>query len=345
VELITLAPDATTEQRRSALARPALGLRAGHLVVFPTETVYGLGAHAFDANAVARVFAVKGRPANDPLIVHVLAHWPLDAVFEAPTPLMRRLVAHFWPGPLTLVAARAAGVPNAVTSGSASVAVRAPAHPVAQCLLDLAGVAVAAPSANRFGFVSPSTAAHVLADIGPQCDWVIDGGPTFHGIESTVVAVDGDSLRILRHGSVTAEQLAAHGELREPDPRVSMADKHGAAEALASPGMLTRHYAPETRTIAVIPGARLDHLAGADSRLAVYLGYDDRPRPPHWAGAWRSLGNIADLAGVARNLYAALHEADDAGHALIVVELTERPELGRAIDDRVRRSASGVVWT
>jgi L-threonylcarbamoyladenylate synthase len=350
MHLLTLDIDSTESARRAALAAPARALRDGLLVVFPTETVYGLGAHALDPDAVARVFAVKGRPANDPLIVHVLTEWPLESVFATPTALLQRLVDAFWPGPLTLVAPRSSAILDAVTSGSPLVAVRAPAHPVARCLLELSGVPVAAPSANRFGFVSPTTVDHVLADIGPQCDWVIDGGPTQHGIESTVLSLGADerSVRILRHGAITAEQLA---------PFATVVDAGGPAAArsatapattdptTAAPGQAVRHYAPRTRTIAVEPDAAtaalLDRIG---AQTAVYLGYDDRPRPPGWRGEWRTLGSTDDLEGVAHRLYAALHDIDDSGYDLIAVELTACPGLGRAIDDRLRRSANGSVW-
>ena len=358
VDVRGLARDA----RRAELAPAAACLRGGGLVVLPTETVYGLGAHAFDEAAVARVFAVKGRPATDPLIVHVHPGWPLSLVLHEPSPVVRELAARFWPGPLTIVAPKAAAVPASVTSGLDRVAVRAPAHPVALDLLDLAGVAVAAPSANRFGYVSPTTAAHVLADIGPRCDYVVDGGPTAHGIESTVVAVEPDDddgrrgaravLRVLRHGAVTVEQLALVDGVRVVDAvAASAAEAPGDDLARPAPGMLTRHYAPSVRTVAVRRSA--DAARGLDVLVACtagagtvrYLGYDERDLPPGVAADPRvervSLGSLHDLAAVARGLYGALRDADASGAAVLLVELTEQPGLGRAIDDRLRRAASG----
>jgi L-threonylcarbamoyladenylate synthase len=328
------------------LRRAAAVLRDGGTVAFPTETVYGLGALAWSADAVRKVFEAKGRASDDPLIVHVLADWPLDDVYRDPPAELCRLARAYWPGPLTLVGPRAAHVPLEVTAGLDSVAARSPAHPVAQRLIELTGAPVAAPSANRFTYVSPTTAQHVLDDLDGRIDVVVDGGATPAGIESTVLRVEDDgTFTVLRHGALPVEWLTEEDPARFVEP-----DAH--ADRSASPGRTVKHYSPRTRTVAAVARPAADALAGiaAHPELAGsaggpvrYLGYGDAPAvlPPAWES--QPLGERADLAGVARALYAALRAADGAGAGLIVIELCGEPGLGRAIDDRIRRAASGVV--
>ncbi len=247
-----------------ALAAPAAALAAGALVAFPTETVYGLGADAWNPAALARIYAVKGRPATDPLIVHVL-DWPAARALVDPRadrPLLdlaARLAAAFWPGPLTLVLPRHPRLPLEVTGGGPSVALRAPAHPVARRLLALAGVPVAAPSANRFGGVSPTSADDVLADLGPGLDWLVDGGPCPLGLESTVLDLRGPRPRILRPGGVSREALAAllPQGLEGPGDEATQADGSAAedgAGAIANAG---------------------DPVAGSDTDIGGASGIDD----------------------------------------------------------------------
>ena len=320
----------------AASVEPAAELiRAGRLVAFATETVYGLGADAFDPVAVRSIFAAKGRPPDDPLIVHVLPQWPLEQVFASVSPIAQLLVDRLWPGPLTIVGPKAAGVPDLVTSGLPDVAVRAPSHPVAQALLAAAGRPIAAPSANRFSYVSATTADHVIDDLGDSVDAVLDSGPATAGIESTVVRVNGTVLEVLRHGALsTADILAAVPELTSAiDPP--------ARSSAASPGQLITHYSPTTGTVALRAGATLPSEFAAGSRRVVVLGYD-RPATSGLIET-RSLGSRDDLDGVARTLYAKLRSADEAGADLIVVELTGADGIGRALDDRITRAASGVV--
>jgi L-threonylcarbamoyladenylate synthase len=322
------------------LRRAAAVLRDGGTVAFPTETVYGLGALAWSSGAVRKVFAAKGRASDDPLIVHVLADWPLDDVYRDPPAELRRLARAYWPGPLTLVGPRAAHVPLEVTAGLDTVAARSPAHPVARRLIELTGAPVAAPSANRFTYVSPTTAQHVLDDLDGRIDVVVDGGATPAGIESTVLRVEDDgTFTVLRHGALPVEWLTEEDPARFVEP-----DAH--ADRSASPGRTVKHYSPRTRTVAVAAGADLAEVAGpaaAASGPVRYLGYLDAPAalPAGWQA--RPLGERADLAGVARALYAALRAADGGGGGLIVVELCGEAGLGRAIDDRILRAASGVV--
>src|SRR5690242_6187855 len=224
----------------AALARAAAVLRGGGLVAFPTETVYGLGANALDPAAVARIFAAKGRPATNPLIVHVAEAAEAVRVAAAWPEAAARLAERFWPGPLTLVLPRRDTVPDAVTAGGPTVAVRVPAHPVARALIRAAGVPVAAPSANRSTQVSPTRAAHVLTGLDGRIDLLLDGGPTAGGLESTVLAVTASPPRLLRRGLVRPGEIeAVVGALARSGPVAA-----ATGQVLPSPGMLGRHYAP-----------------------------------------------------------------------------------------------------
>ena len=252
---------------RAALRHAAEVLRGGGLVAFPTETVYGLGADALDPAAVARIFAAKGRPANNPLIVHVrrveqarrlAANWPEAA---------ERLAAEFWPGPLTLVVPRAAMVPEIVTAGAATVALRIPLHPVAQALLQAADLPIAAPSANRSNQISPTTAEHVLHGLGAAVDIVLDGGPASGGLESTVLDLSTNPPRLLRPGLVRPSEIErligpiACPELAPPDAAVDL------AAALPSPGMQRRHYAPRAPMECIAGSGRKARGSAACGRI------------------------------------------------------------------------------
>lgn len=336
-EVLAIDPD---HPDPTLVTRAARALRDGRLVALPTETVYGLGCDAFDEVAIERVFVAKGRPASDPLIVHVAGSAMLDRVVAGTLPAAARaLVEAFWPGPLTLVLPRHPGVPLAVTAGLETVAVRAPAHPVAAAIIAAAAIPVAAPSANRFGHISPTSAAHVLADLGDRCDLVVDAGRTQQGLESTVVAVRDRDVAVLRHGMVTVEELRAHCPL----PVVDQDEAH----AHQSPGHEARHYAPRTPTLAVVAGL-LPSAGALPPDLATaggvaYLGYADRrpSLPTGWS--FEDLGSLDSLPQVAHDLYEVLHRVDGARPELILVELTGQEGLGRAIDDRLRRAASSVV--
>jgi len=316
----------------AVIAEAAGRLRAGGLVAFPTETVYGLGASALDADAVGRVFAAKGRPPTNPVIVHVpgaaearlvAARWPAGA--EA-------LARRFWPGPLTLVLPRGAQVPLAVTAGLEQVAVRAPRHPVALALLRAAGLPVAAPSANRSTRLSPTTAAHVVAALGDRVDLVLDGGPTDVGIESTVLDLTGDVPRILRPGVVTATEIAAVLGVPVGVATGAVADD----AARASPGMMALHYAPRARVVLAaggeVPGA-VARLRAAGHRVGALVHRAD----PGEAALARRLP--ADPAGYARALYAALHDLDAACDAIVVEEVPDG-EAWAGVRDRLARAGS-----
>src|SRR5258708_7409792 len=228
---------------KSTIARAADILRSGGIVAFPSETVYGLGASAFDERAVARVFEVKGRPRFDPLIVHIAdIDWIGRLADRFPVPA-RALADRFWPGPLTLVLPKTPAVPDLVTAGCPTVALRIPRHPVAQALLRAADLPIAAPSANAFGRISPTTAAHVREQLGDAVDLIVDGGPCRIGIESTVVEVTEDRVVLHRFGGTTLEEIEGLvGEVIISGPRQRLSEPAG----MVAPGMLTQHYAPRT---------------------------------------------------------------------------------------------------
>jgi L-threonylcarbamoyladenylate synthase len=312
-----------TKATPEAIAEAAAALRRGELVAFPTETVYGLGADATNARAVAAIFEAKGRPRFNPVIAHVADVAAVGRLGKL-TAHGRRLADAFWPGPLTLVLEKQSDCPVAdlATAGLATVGVRVPAHPIARWLLLEAGVPVAAPSANRSGRVSPTTAAHVAADLADRVAMILDGGPTAVGLESTVIDVTGKWPVILRLGGVSRGDIAkAIGS-----PVVELAT--GDADKPASPGMLARHYAPATRL-------RLDARDVRDGEALLAFG----PRIPAHAGPVINLSASGDLTEAAANLFAALRTLDAAGATAIAAMPIPEEGLGEAINDRLRRAA------
>jgi L-threonylcarbamoyladenylate synthase len=305
------------------IARAAAVLRDGGIVAFPTETVYGLGADAFNPAAVARIFEAKQRPSFDPLIVHIADAEALEAVALEFNEAMLRLSARFWPGPLTIVTRKTAAVPALVTAGLATVAVRMPAHPVARELIRLAGTPVAAPSANPFGAISPTRAEHVMALLGDRVDLILDGGPTEHGLESTIVAVECEPA-ILRYGAVPREEIE-----RIIGPVI---ESTAAAEQPQAPGQLSRHYAPRVPLrivdFAIVPEAERP-AAGA-------LAFGEIPSGYRFV---RNLSASGDLREAAVHLFDYLHELG----ALSIDRIDAAPMpamgLGRAINDRLVRAA------
>jgi L-threonylcarbamoyladenylate synthase len=301
------------------LALAAKLICAGRLVAFPTETVYGLGANALDGAAVQLIYNAKGRPATSPLIVHVAdipmarqvtAEWP---------PLAQTLAERFWPGPLTLVLPKAESIPLIVTAGLRTVGVRIPSHPVALALIRRAGVPIAAPSANRFTQISPTTAAHVRAGLGSAADLILDGGATHVGIESTVVSLMREDPTILRLGMVSQSDLeAATGvswrvqNARDAESEVA----EGKLAGFAAPGMLSRHYAPKT---------------------PLFLLANEQPQPQ---GRGRILDMPPEPVAYAARLYAALHEADSEGWDWIGLREPPWNDKWAAIRDRLKRAAS-----
>lgn len=302
-------------------------LRRGELVVIPTETVYGLAADARNPQAVAGIFALKQRPPSRPLIVHLARAEQLDEwAVEIPA-YARELARHFWPGPLTLVLPRAPGVPDAVTGGQPTVALRVPAHPLARALLEAFGGGLAAPSANRYGHISPTTAEHVRRGFGAQTPLLLDGGPCQVGIESTIVACLDPEPVVLRPGALSPEALAA----------VAGVPVHTRGEgetALRVPGQSASHYAPRTAT-ALIPRQGLAGWAAAHPGRVGFLGYAP---PPFAAAVDHRLPT--EPAGAARALYAALHQLDAAGLDWIVIETPPAGAQWAAVRDRLERAAA-----
>ena len=315
-----------------AIARAAAFLREGRLVAFPTETVYGLGAHALDARAVRRIFEAKGRPSNNPLIVHVADAEGARALVSSWPETAQRLADVFWPGPLTLVLPRDARVPDAVTAGLDSVAVRVPAHPVALALIAAARVPVAAPSANRFTGVSPTTAAHVASALGDRVDLVLDGGPTSVGIESTVLSLAGGEATLLRPGIVSEEQIAAVvGPLRRAAP----IDDPDAPRP--SPGMHERHYAPRAVVRLSDDPDEIARLAREGARAGRTVGA--LLRTPIAVEAAHVVNLPDEPAAYARRLYATLHALDDLGCDLLVVQRVPDTGAWAGVRDRLERAA------
>ncbi|NOX62095.1 MAG: threonylcarbamoyl-AMP synthase [Chloroflexi bacterium] len=329
------------------IEQAAAVIRRGGLVAFPTETVYGLGANALDEKAVARIFAAKGRPFEDPLIVHIGdAEELTELVADAPE-TARILADRFWPGPLTLVLPKSPRVPDRVTAGLPTVAVRMPAHPVALALLRASQRPIAAPSANRFGYTSPVTAEHVLRDLGSEVDLILDGGPTTIGVESTVLDLTRTPPLILRPGGLTPEAL------REVIGQVGLRDStESTPGAQVSPGLLASHYAPHAQLVLVMgdPPAVLEKMAqiararlNRGERVGLLLADEDRPYFQTLDAPMVTLGSVRGLSQVARHLYAGMRDLDRAGVDVILAHSFAEQGLGFAINDRLIKAASQII--
>jgi L-threonylcarbamoyladenylate synthase len=310
-------------------------MRRGRLVAFPTETVYGLGAAAENESAVRAMFAAKGRPADHPVIVHLPDAAQLDMWAAAIPPAARRLAAAFWPGPLTLILRRGSGASNLVTGGLDTVGLRVPGHPVAQQLLRLFGGGIAAPSANRFGRVSPTTAQHVLDELDGRVDLILDGGPCTIGLESTIVDVSRGEPAVLRPGGVTAEQLAEvlgpfSSSPNSDAPRVS--------------GSLESHYAPRARVELLSPdqiAARAAELVAQGKRVTVLLREAEHheAEPHSFPQSAVVISLPRDDVELARTLYATLRRVDELGCDVALTTLPIEEGVGTAIADRLRKAA------
>lgn len=330
-----------TAQAQETIEQAAAILRAGGLVALPTETVYGLGANAYDAEAVARIFAAKQRPDWDPVIVHIASEAMLEKLVTEIPATARKLMAAFWPGPLTLLMPRSAAVPDSVTAGRPLVGVRMPAHPVAFELIYRAGIPVAAPSANTFGHTSPTTAAHVLEDLDGRIDAVLDGGPTEHGVESTVLDPCQNPMVIYRPGAVTAAQIQ---DVAGPVEVFRSAGGFKKRQSMPSPGVGLRHYAPNARLVLVdAPLAQLGtQMAQAASRfprerIGLMLPAEiDAPIAGAAVFAWGRLSAPVELA---RELYAGLRALDAQGCTVILCPLPAADGIGAAIRDRLHKAA------
>jgi L-threonylcarbamoyladenylate synthase len=339
----------------SAIEEAAEAIKAGKLVVFPTETVYGLGADALDPAAVQKIFDAKQRPANDPLIVHLAHIGQVNQCAVGLPPGARKLGLSFWAGPLTLILKKKPAVPDLVTAGLDSVALRVPAHRVARAIMEMAGVPVAAPSANRFSRPSPTTAQHVLDDLDGRVDLVLDAGPTDIGLESTIVDFTVDPPVIRRPGGITFEQV--HSLV----PEVVIAEGLASGdEPQVAPGQLTRHYAPNA-AMTIYEGAseQIVRRIAADARSAVAQGNrvgilapeEDLSAlapliaPSAAAGKIevRPIGSRTDLDRAGRELFAAIRALDATGVSVILASSFGSDGLARAIRDRLMRAAEGRV--
>jgi L-threonylcarbamoyladenylate synthase len=307
------------------IRKAAASIKAGGVVAFPTETVYGLGADGFNPVACARIFEIKGRPRFDPLILHAASTRQALRLFKrVPAPALR-LMKKFWPGPLTLVLPKSAAVPDIVTAGLATVAVRVPAHPQARALIKAAGCPIAAPSANRFGRLSPTTAAHVVKQLGAGPDIILDGGKTRIGVESTIVTFIKGRPVLLRPGGLPLEEIekVSGKAARAPD---------AGQRAPAAPGCLKKHYAPAARLKLISPA-----LAARPGRSAAYLAFSKRP-----AGSFLAVEVLSargELREAAAGLFSALHRLENSGAKTIYAEKVPPHGLGRAIMDRLRRAS------
>ena len=323
------------------IQRAAKSLAAGELVAFPTETVYGLGADALNPKAVAAIFTAKGRPSQDPLIVHIYRLNQLDLLVNKVPEAALDLMEEFWPGPLTLVLPKTDAVPGSVTSGLGSVAIRMPSHPVALELLRLAGTPIAAPSANLFGHTSPTTAQHVLADLDGRVGIILDGGACSVGVESTVLYLAGESPILLRPGGISLEEIEdVIGPVQVRQRQAD--DTHG----MPSPGMLARHYAPHT-PLTFYPKDMNGEAALQSLRVAINQGKrvgilaisEDVERYRASGAVVYDLGAREDHAAIAGQIYAALRWLDSQGLDLLIAHGVPAAGLGLAINDRLSRAA------
>ncbi len=319
------------------IAQAAKILREGGTVAFPTETVYGLGANALDATAVSAIFTAKERPSWDPVIVHVSDRAMLDQVAIV-SPQAERLIAAFWPGPLTLLLPRTKAIPDSVTAGRLLVGVRMPAHPIALALIEAAGVPIAAPSANRFGRTSPTTAAHVLDDLDHRIDAVLDAGPTAVGVESTVLDPNQSPIILYRPGAITPtmlEPIVGPVTLYQPEQQPAE------PQSLPSPGVGIRHYAPHATLTLVDTESelnnRLKQLLADKEKVGVMLPQDWTIHHRHIEiYRWNSFDNNEALA---QTLFSGLRELDRRGVTVILCPLPTTTGLGLAIRDRLQKAA------
>jgi L-threonylcarbamoyladenylate synthase len=342
-------PTRTPDEFRRAVHCAAELLRAGEVVALPTETVYGLAANALDADAVARIFSVKGRPSYNPIIVHVAGIRMARQCVKTWTETANRLAASFWPGPLTMVLARSARIPDVVTAGGPTVGVRWPNHPFIQAVIRTCGFPLAAPSANLSNCVSPTSANHVRHQLGGLIPLIVDGGPCCVGIESTVVDATSVPLRVLRPGMIHEETLSAIlSDLipaRSEGGEMPSKHAHPGGEALRSPGMLTRHYAPVSKLYVWRWRDEADLKAKIkDLRIPLdSVHILAREKIPSRSFAGRLSVMPHDAMGYARALYAELHACDTPGLAAIVVESPPDHHEWAGVADRLRRASAKPV--
>lgn len=355
-EVIKIDPNRPEESR---IERAVALLRAGEIIVFPTETVYGLGADAFQTGAIERIFAAKGRPFNDPLIVHIADEDALNLLVTHIPDSAKQLALAFWPGPLTMILPRRSQVPTLVTAGLETVAVRMPRHSVALALIHALGSPIAAPSANRFMHISPTTAQHALADLDGRVSLILDGGPCEVGVESTVLDLCSDVPRILRPGGVSLEALQRVLPHVEPPKARSITGNEPSStdnpdeEAQRSPGQLLLHYAP-TVPLLLFEGrgepmlramlAEVQRRCGQGERVGVLVADEDITVFEGSGALVHTLGNAADPAQVAAALFSGLRAIESTGVQVVLCRSFDTYGLGLAIHDRLLRAAGGKVF-
>ncbi len=324
-----IVPSRTREEHATAISRAVALLQRGEIVALPTETVYGLAADALNRIAVAKIFEAKDRPRFNPLIVHLPSRDWLERVVKIDNEsrdLVEKLIAQFWPGPLTLALGRQSIVPEIVTAGLDTVAVRISAHQIFAEIVRAFGKPLAAPSANRFGRISPTTAQHVQDELGGRIPLIVDAGPTAHGIESTIIAVHGGRIDVLRRGPITAEQLSIFGKINIVT-----------AEKVSAPGQLPSHYAPKTPLRLV---EDFDSFSPKLNQRCALLAWNAIENDERFI-AIRNLSERKDLREAAANLFRYLRELDALDVDLIVAEPVPDQGLGAAIMDRLRRASQG----
>ncbi|MEN3048340.1 MAG: L-threonylcarbamoyladenylate synthase [Candidatus Caldarchaeales archaeon] len=331
---------------REAIEEAARVIRSGGLVAFPTETVYGLGADALNPDAVARVFEAKGRPPDNPLIVHVADPESVHLLASKVPPVAERLIREFWPGPLTLVLRRTELVPAVTSAGLDTVAVRMPDHPVSLELIRASGTPIAAPSANRSGSPSPTTADHVMRDLGGLIEMVLDGGPTEIGVESTVIDVTVEPPEVLRPGGLPVEDVErVIGRVKVPDWARGLAR---APSRPRSPGMKYRHYAPRARMV-LVEGrpsdvrSKVEELVEEYSSRGLRVGVLATDGRRYEGAVTLDLGPSSDLRAVAKSLFSSIRELDETGVDVIIAEGVEERGLGLAIMNRLRKASGGEI--
>ncbi len=342
-QTLTVDPQSPAEK---TLQTAAAVLQAGGLVAFPTETVYGLGANALDADAIDRIYVAKRRPANDPIIAHIAHIDQLATLADSVPEAAYQLAEVFWPGPLTLVLRRAAQVPDNIAAGLDTIAIRMPSNIIAQALIQTARLPIAAPSANTFTRPSATTAQHVLADLGGRVDLVLDGGPTTIGLESTVLSLTGEKPTILRPGGVV------RADLRRVVPDVQVqAHYQDETQPAISPGQMLKHYSPSVPlqlyrgplySVLVAMRQAAERHTAQGQQVGLLLADEDTFHLQS-VGLIKSLGRRDDLRHISHNLFAAMRELDNAGVDLILARDFGRKGLGVALWDRLLRAAEGNV--
>lgn len=333
---------------KELLRLPAEALAEGRTVAFPTETVYGIGANALDESAIKKIFRAKGRPSDNPLIVHVTSIEAVKELVEEISPVAQKLMDVFWPGPLTIIFKKSIVVPESVTAGLKTVAIRMPSHPVARDLIEQSGVPVAAPSANLSGKPSPTSGAHVIEDLNGRVDYIVVGEQTDVGLESTVVDATGDAVMILRPGGITREALEEVVERVKVDPAILAHQEESLVPK--SPGMKYTHYAPEAEVL-LIQGSEVAMVERIQSMCTRFVNGGkrvgimtcDEHMADYTCGVVFSLGSKNKPEELAQSLFATLRTFDEHGVDIILAEAFEESGLGSAVMNRLRKAAGNQI--